>query len=411
MIKGFLLAVGLIGSGATALAQPASDPDPLREAAEQNVLEISRNADGSLSGAGWDQLVADGAAAQFFLIGEQHATADIGEISRALYRALDPHGYDYMAMEVGPYGMAAAEAMLREEPASLRAYIAEPGNGLVIPFLFFSEDLEIVEDAIQLSDAPSDIFWGIDQEFIAGGPLLLPQLEALARTDPQRAAVTAFASLTQANPMAVGMTPPDEFASLRAAFDTGQDAEALAIVDAILLSNEIYAPFTGRGGPIYPANLTRENYMKTNFLHAFEAAEARDGAPPRVYFKFGASHMMRGLSSTNVPALGNFLVEWGRTRDFGAVNIMIDCIGGESRDPRSGDTGPCESYLLEEESLIGDFVSDAPLTLIDLRPLRALIRRSTEIDAGSRALIFGFDYYLAVRDVRPASLVGNAAGQ
>lgn len=406
-MKQFAIAAALMATGTAATAQQSGEESPLRAAADANVLEIVRHSDGSLSGAGWDRLIDDGSEAQFFLIGEQHATADIGEISGMIYRALDGHGYDYMAMEVGPYGMAAAEAMLAEREGALRDYIATPGNTLVIPFLFYSEDLAIVEETARLSDAPSDIFWGIDQEFIAGGPLLAARLEELARTEVQRQAVADFAELTANNPMAVGAAQPEEFAALRTAFDTGEDEAALEIVDAILLSNGIYAPFTGRGGPIYPANLRRENYMKDNFLRTFERTEARDGAPPRVFFKFGASHMMRGLSNTNVPALGNFLAEWGRTRDFEVVNIMIDCLGGEMRDPRSGDTRPCQSYLLEEGSLIREVAGDAPLTLIDLRPLRALVRRDTDIDAGSRALIFGFDYYLGIADVRPATVVGG----
>ena len=411
MIKSLVFAVALTMGAAAASAQSSADDDPLRTVAAENVLEIERNAAGQLSGAGWDQLIAEAGEVQFFLIGEQHATADIGEVSRAIYRELEDRGFDYMAMEVGPYGMAAAEAMMADRVEGLREFIATPGNTLVLPFLFFAEDLAIVEDAARLSDAPSDIFWGVDQEFIAGGPLLLPQLEQLARTAGQRQAVAAFGELVAANPMAVGMASPEEFAALRAAFDTGEDDAALEIVDAILLSNSVYAPFTGRGGAIYPANLRRENYMKDNFLRAFERAEARDGAPPRVFFKFGANHMMRGLSATNVPSLGNFIAEWGRTRDFEMLNIMIDCLGGEVVDPRSGNTGPCQSYILEEDSLIRQVAENSPLTLIDLRPLRPLIRRGTEIDAGSRSLIFAFDYYLGIADVRPATIVGGAAAE
>lgn len=395
-----------------ATAQESTDSSALVEAAQAQRLDIQRAPGGTLSGAGWDQLIADGADAQFFLIGEQHATADIGEISLAVYRALAAHGYDYMAMEVGPYGMAAAEAMLNERPGALRDFIGTPDNQLVIPFLFFSEDLAIVEEAAQTSRATTERFWGIDQEFIAGGPLLVQRLSQLTRNDVQRDALASFAALVAGNPMAIGTVSAEEFAALRRAFDTGRDPQALEIVDAILLSNQIYAPFTGRGGPIYPANLTRENYMKTLFLAAFQRAEERDGEPPRVYFKFGANHMMRGLSQTNVPALGNFLVEWGRTRNLDVVNVMIDCLGGEQiSDPRTGEIGPCSSYLLEEDSLIHAAAGDAPLVLIDLRPLRALIRPSTEIDDGSRALIFGFDYYLGVRDVRPATMVSNTANE
>ena len=30
------------------------------------------------------------------------------------------------------------------------------------------------------------------------------------------------------------------------------------------------------------------------------------------------------------------MAEWGFSRGFGAVNIFIDCVGGEQNDPRSG---------------------------------------------------------------------------
>ena len=390
----------------TAHAQDVAVPAPtIGEAIQAQQLEIVRHADGSLSGAGWDRLIEDGADAQFFLIGEQHATADIGEIATAMHAALVPHGYQYMAMEIGPWSTRYAEQLIRNTDDVVAAIGSAPSNGFSLPFLFFAEDARLAQQGIALSPSPFETLWGVDQEFIAGAPILAMQLETLSRTDAQRAAVQLFSEAAAADLMYLATTGPETYADLRAVFDPVTDAEAIAIIDAMLLSNTIYRPFVHRTGDIYSANLTRENYMKRNFLDHFTRIEARDGQPPRVFFKFGANHMMRGLSTTNVPALGNFLVEWGRIRNFGVVNIMIDCNGGESVDVRSGVTSPCQSYALEEDSLIRSIVGDQSLVLIDLRPLRAQIRSRTAIDRASRDLIFAFDYYLAVAEVEPATVI------
>lgn len=386
-------------------AQTVEIDAALVEAARNNLIEIERLDDGSLAGPGYDRLIADADEAQFFLIGEQHATADIGEIATAMHRDLAGRGYHYMAMEIGPWSTAIAETMLRGAGDVIEAIRSAPGGGFALPFLFFAEDARLAEQGIALSPAVSDVLWGLDQEFIAAGPLLLPDLRRLANSTQERETVADFAEALAANPMTIGAAEPDRLIAMRDAFAVSGNAEGAALADALVLSNRIYRPFTGRGSTGYQANLERENYMKRNFLDHFERIAARDGAPPRVFFKFGANHMMRGRSLTNVPALGDFLVEWGRARDFGVVNMMIDCLGGEAADVRSGEAQPCESYALGEDSLIARALDDRPLALIDLRALRPLIRRDTAIDEASRTLIFAFDYYLGVRDVSAATVI------
>lgn len=387
------------------IAQPELEEDPLIEATTANILAIERHPDGSLSGPGWEQLMRDAEAAQFFLIGEQHATADIAEIEAGLQRGLASRGYDHMAVEIGPWSTRFAENLIRTQSDLAAAIRSAPGNGYAIPFLFFAEDAALVHQAVESSPAQFDVLWGLDQEFIAAAPVLLPMLGERARTTAQFDAIAAFEALSDANPMALGAGPPEQFDALRAAFNTGEDQAALELVDAMILSNRIYGPFTGRSGPIYPANLLRENYMKQNFVDHFARTDARDGQPPRVFLKFGANHMMRGRSLTNVPALGDFIVEWGRPRGFDAVNILIDCIGGEAVEVQTGGTAPCESYMLDADSIIHRLTAGRPLTLIDLRPLRSLVRSDSAINQATRDLIFAFDYYLGVANVSPATLI------
>jgi len=405
MLKHLAITMAFLATGTAALAQPATVDETLADAARSNMFEISRNADGSLSGPGWERLMAEAENAQFFMIGEQHATADIAEIEAAIHLDLAERGYEYMAAEIGPWSTRYAEQLFRENEDIIAAIRSAPGSGYALPFLSFAEDAELHAQAVRLSPHTSEALWGVDQEFIAAMPVLLPMLEGLSRTEQQTAALAPLRELSVGNPMALGADAPDMFAALRTAFDTGEDGEALELVDAIILSNRIYAPFTGRGGTGYSANLLRENYMKRNFLEHFTRAEQRDGEPPRVFLKFGANHVMRGRSLTNVPTLGDFIVEWARVRNFEAVNIMIDCLGGNAVHVLSGAFAPCESYLAGDDPMIAGLAEGRALTLIDLRALRPLIRSSTAIDDATRTLIFAFDYYLGVADVSPATLI------
>ena len=169
-----------------------------------------------------------------------------------------------------------------------------------------------------------------------------------------------------------------ELDRLEAAF-AGNRA-ALSIVEEMRRSNHIYRPFLGRGGSGYLANLERETLMKRNFLRSFEEAERRNGKPPKVFLKFGGSHAMRGMTSTDVPGLANFLAEWGQAKGHRLVNVMIDCIGGEAMNPQTNIAGPCENYF-GPTTLIGRAVANGPtVQIVDLRALRPLLGKLQSAD-------------------------------
>jgi hypothetical protein len=63
---------------------------------------------------------------------------------------------------------------------------------------------------------------------------------------------------------------------------------------------------------------------------------------------------------------------------------------------------PCEAYY-SKDSAIARMPKPDRMTLVDLRPLRPLLSRLTDLDEESRKLILSFDYYLAIKDVRPAT--------
>ncbi len=394
-LAGLVLAASAYGPVMAQTAPAASFAEQV--AANRHALAFENRA---LSGPGAELLAREMAAAQFFLIGEQHATATIAEVSAALHRQAAGLGYHYSALEIGPNSAVEVERTARSGPGRISTALRAPGLDFSVAFLFWAEEAALAEQMVRLSPFPSEAIWGLDQEFVGSLRLLMPRLEALARTPAQRQAVAGLRTRSDADQMALGQMPAEALTPLSAAFGEGEGA---ALVADLVISNRIYAPFTGRGGSGMEANTLRETYMKRNFLSRCTAAEARDGRPPRVFVKFGANHMMRGFSTTNVPSLGNFIAEWGLSRGFGTVNVFIDCVGGEQNDPRSGGNVPCESRdLLPDDSPLHSQMAPGRMTLFDLRPLRARLAR-TEIDPLTRRLILAFDFYLAIRDARPAT--------
>ena len=398
-----LLAAAAQSALATA---PAPAPDPVAAIRAQS-QPIERTADGAHSGSAWDALVADMAGAQFAMVGEQHGSGDIARLETSLQAALAKRGFTHSALEVGPISTPFAERLIRSGPGKLQAYIAAPGHGLTLPFLFFGEEAVMAEAMVASSPDKVQALFGLDQEFVGAGPVIVEELRAAAQTPAQRQATADFAAAAAKDFQLVGTVTDEQLAPLARAF--AANPRGMQIVEAMRITARIYQPFIKRIGFSYDANLERETYMKTNFVRDFEAAKRRNGKAPKVFLKFGGYHAMRGMSGTNVPGLGGFLAEWGLPQGYRLANIMIDCIGGESLNPQTGKAAPCEGYFGQDSQFYKAMADGPPVQIVNLKALRPLLRR-LGVDAQTREVILAFDYYIAVRDGKAATPLGSPAG-
>jgi hypothetical protein len=358
---------------------------------------------GRLDGPGAALLRDRLAGTYFFLVGEQHATADLAHLEMALWNEAHDRGYEYHAVEIGPIGTEKLEELLRNGgPEALRAFQLEGDNLLTFPFVFFEEEARLVQAVVQDSRDDVRALWGLDQEFIAGGRVVLERLAALAETEAQRAAVAAAQEQAASDLMWLGMAPPESFTPLQEAF--ADHPVGHRILEDAVLSNAIYAPFTGRGGSVYSANDKRERFMKQNFLQYYREVQERTGVTPRVFLKFGANHLAAGHSPTHVVTLGTFLVDLALVEGLETFSLHLDCQGGLVRDPRSGETQECSSYFLGEDSDLAALLPDEHMAILDLRSLRPYMQRFKDWDERSRALLLAYDAVLFVQDVGPATL-------
>lgn len=390
----------LLGLMHTATAAPVADQE-LAELLARNTFDVT--VDGSdFAGPGLAWLESQAADADFFLLGEQHATADIARLSESLFERLNPMGYSVAAVEVGPWSASLMEAMLREDGGdAFERYLRDRAHRLVFPFFSFAEEAEFARTVVRLASAAGRALWGLDQEFLGAGPLLLDELERAASTDEQRTAVRAARQSVAQDPMALATGADDPWLRLESAFRGFGDSGALT--DAILVSRRIYAPFTGRGGHVYLANDERERYMKRNLAGQLAADPAHDW--PKVFMKFGANHLAYGHSPTGVLSLGTFVHEIAAARGKRTFSLQVDCRGGAVMEVVTGRPAPCRSAMLDEGSDLMRFVQVSRPTLIDLRSLRPHRKLWRHWDEKSRTLIAAYDAYLVLPDVRPATLI------
>lgn len=399
-----MASVAVAGMAAALMGQSPAKTIDAAAAIKAQVQPIARSSTGTFSGPAWDALVADGAAAQFVVVGEQHGSGDIARFEAALHRALAGRGFTHSALEVGPYSTRFAETLIRSGPGKLQDFIHAPNHGFTIPFLFFKEEAEMAEQMVRSSPDRQQALFGLDQEFVGATPILASELRALARTDRQRQAVAQFEAAGASDPLLIGKLSDAQVGALDTAF--AGNARAEAIVEAMRVSARIYRPFVLSQGTAYAANLERENYMKLNFVRQFEAARKRNGKAPKVFFKFGGYHGMRGISGTNVPALTNFVADWGLAQGYGLVNMMVDCIGGQAMNPQTNTPEPCESYFGADSIIRQTVANGPPVQIVDLRALRPLLTKM-KIDDASRTVILAFDYYVAIKDGAAATPLGT----
>lgn len=351
-----------------------------------------RIADGRLDGRGGRFLVEEGKGARFFLVGEEHGVAEIPAVVQALLSELRPAGYNTFAIEVSPLQGQRLDSLTRRPRMRERLDTLLSSWFTTIPFYTLAEERALLTSAMAPKGTlPPMRIWGLDYD-ISADRLFLRELERLAPLSGRAAVVRAreladsgFASLsTKQNPsqLFAWSAPDSVFDALRAALGPRPTVRARAIVDMFERTARINRLFLS--GRVYESNLMRSQYLRENFTKSLAAAERR-GAAPRVLFKFGGSHMMRGWNYTHTLDIGTAATIVAESRGERSFNVLI--LGGPaSKTARMTivklqyePTGTAE-VLLPNVAWLMPAVADSGWSLFDLRPVRTeYMRRRAQL--------------------------------
>jgi hypothetical protein len=355
---------------------------------------------GKLVGPGADALRARMAASQFVLIGEEHGVATIADTVRAMVPDLAQAGYRHFAIETDPYIAAKLEAMLRAGGTKAVAkFLNEDGYRFAIPFYNWSAEAALADAAVKANTGSTPALWGLDQVFIGASVALFNDIATQASNAEAKALAAALAGRAKGNLEFFGKIDIGELTKLRGLLDADQDRPLAQLVDDMILSVRIYQPFVGvtTGLSGYAANLERETLMQRTFLKLY-----RESGQPKVFFKFGANHMMRGLSSSHVPSLGDYVADLAATEGKRAFHLLVLCGPGTKSGDLLGNSGSCSIDLAKDLPDLASHVDAKQLTLFDLALWKDKPRRWAHLSEDVRAMIWAFDAVLFVPNGTPA---------
>jgi hypothetical protein len=370
---------------------------------------ISRNSatftltDGRMSGLGAEQIITAARGAHFVVIGENHNTRAIPELTVALFRDLHArYGFNYLALEEGPaLGRQLSQAVRGGKPdGAFRLGLRFP-NAF---HMYTEEELRMIDRVGAISNAKKEPIWGLNQEF--GMLHVLERLIQIAPTASARAAADQLrlqAVQYEAERFAqnvfflAAVMKPADFGKLRNAYRPAPGSEADRLIRQVELSNAIYAPYNTKPTPsfleFYESGKAREENMKRLFAQNYREAMRTDGGPPKVLVKSGHVHVNRGLGRSNETfTLGNFLSELATFNEAHALNLYVLL---NWQDLPQSFLAPFVPHIVTNTN-----------TVFDLRPLQpwAAQQRLEKLHPELRRALVGYDFLIILNDMTPGSV-------
>lgn len=403
-----LALIALAGCHFAFAAEPAgpSRVDRLTSAAIEHRLRLEFDG-GVFSGPAYERLVAEGRAAQFFLVGEEHGIAENPMLVGQLFNELARHGYSKLAIEISPTMAWRLDTALAEDGLDgLRALFAEPGGEPA--FYGMQEEAEMLAVVRAAASAGEPVLWGTDYE-VAGDRQLLKLLAEADKPAAAEAALDALVAASTASWAQYEETRSPQFifsfagdpALVRALRDAWPDPDPQSAVILDTLEHTLTVNNLWVQGKPWESNAARAALQRENFLRYWRAAK-QAGDKPKVLAKLGASHLVRGLSQTAVYDLGTLLPEIAALEGGRSVSVMVvpgkdAMIAGLNPSAWAYEPRPAEGSYLEGLAPLLSAAFDDAFTLIDLAALRPVagMNRGDLHDELFRT-VHGFDMLLVM---------------
>lgn len=333
----------------------------------------------SFSGGGWDMLLSEGRSSEFFLLGEEHGIAEIPVLTGALFEALRPAGFDKLAIELSAPIADELDEASKHGIQGLRDYYVKYPPGPA--FYFWRSEAELLAKVRGLVPYDEQAIWGLDYEVI-GDRQLIERLKARAPSSA-KVAIDALDKASrdgwarwkaEKNPEFLPMfsLKPELIHAITAVWKT-PDQQSAVILDVLAETLEInlLQQTTGWG-----SNKRRADFNRKSLVRLLSQSKRR--RLPKILFKFGSTHTMRGVTWTGVYDIGSMAAEAAALRGGKSFHLLV---GGGSKSTHGVLDATDMSVKTQPVDMLGDefgmaFLLDimpkSGLGLLDLRPLRRL---------------------------------------
>lgn len=415
--RDLLAGLGLAGLAATsaraeeAPAAPATPPPrptlAQRLATEAPKARMPVTFDGqNFSGQGWDHILAEGRAARFFLLGEDHGIAQVPALVRELMLALKPAGYSRLGLENSPPAVRALDTAARGGTEGLKRFYADHPPGPA--FFTMAQEAAMLATVREAFPGEAPVLFGLDYE-VTQDRLLIAALKRKAPASA-RAALAALEAASRDSWARFEASRNPEFIfcfngdpalvrAVRAAWPRPDalSEEVLETLEQSLVINQHQTQ-----ARYFLSNASRADFNRANWVR-FWRHETASGRPPKAMLKFGSSHMVRGRSMLEVYDLGSLVSETATLMGEKSFHLLVaPGRGGRQAvfNPSSFRYEDIPAETIEELGLepLADLALAQGSTLFDLRPLRPLMSASVTRTADPRLarIVHGFDALLLI---------------
>lgn len=411
-----LSAILLASLGAFATGAVAQDAPPFASRLAEAIAPLDVKPDG-LSGAGAPILSEAVAASRYVMIGESHMTREIPAFTTQICRLMAPSGLTAMVIETGPEAARVVDAAMRSPDRGAR--IAEFSRRHPDSIAFFRGRDEVAMTGDCAAAAGPDFqLWGLDQEFLGAGGLLLENMLAAGPGPLARAALTGLAAQNQkANAAGLASGSPADLFLLSAKQEDLDQAATAVAQDGGARVRYLFGLLT-ESRAIYQASQARKgdpNGRRARLMKRTLAAHLADHPGARVLMKFGAYHGYKSINPLNQRDLGAYVAERAEGEGATALHIIVEGAKG-SAGGYAGVGRPVAVRAFDmKDDKTPDWRKDVVLAqpagtppgswlLVDLRALRSKGLASAPPEW--RDLALGYDFALLAPAFTATSLLG-----
>jgi hypothetical protein len=345
-----------------------------------------------LIGLGADTLKNVIRESQFFMLGEEHFSPQISELTNVLLPYFSSNGYKNFALEVGPFTakIIQREIKFKKSLYQFNSSFYAKYKDVPLPFFDGTKDDEFIKTALKNNFK----LWGLDQEYITAPLFLLDEINRNAKDSISTKELynNAKEYLTQ-QLRSFNSEKENQYFEM---FDNDNDftkyikqcnnPKQKEIIEALSISMDIYKQQNWNG------NQVRMEYMKRNFSYNFKIAQKKDSFP-KVLIKMGSMHLGWGKSWLGIYDLGNMINELANYND--TKSVSINCFSRYIEE----ENGTISDYMSDQEgkklSLILELATKDSWTLVDNKKIIELTRnRKIKLNNDLNFLLSRYDYIL-----------------
>ncbi|SFJ39115.1 hypothetical protein [Olleya namhaensis] len=351
---------------------------------------------GNIIGAGATVLEEKILESQFFLLGEEHYSPEISELTNVLLPKLKQSDFNYFAIEVGPNSTEKIVSVIKKEHSlyKFNSDFYSKYQDIPIPFFDGKKDELFLKTALKENIE----IWGIDQEFVSAHLFLIDEIYSLSNNK----------SLIQTEYNSVKRFIKEEYKKeldvkgyqmfenllestiIKTFFDKCPDVKQRKIIEDLIISWKIYAMREVKN--YSQNNLTRMEYMKQQFGSYYNTASKTDTLS-KIFIKMGSMHLARGQNWLGIYDLGNLIKELSYLN--GTKSTSINCFSRYWKD----DKGQVFDFLDEKEGKayqpLLELAKKDKWVLIETKPILELIKKENiKLNKDLNILISGFDFIL-----------------